>query len=285
MADGIGKSIGSGAATGAKIGSAGLNPAALGATGGLSALAVPLGAIAGGIAGGIKGKKNQRKDPNQNLPSIEDPTQTSRMLEVDRIARNIRAGSDPATQTALAQNAQTTGATQSRLSRITGGNTGATVDALLKAQRAGQSAGNQAIAQGQSRLPFFQNLAQQLSSRASQRQLELELLDRAQKSAERAQSQKEQNVNRNAAIASGMPGLQDSMSRIQAMINANRAQSGEVDPQMFNPNQNLDQTIISPENANPSLGLESMVGSQGTEVAGLGGAGMNDISSLSSLSF
>jgi hypothetical protein len=53
--------IARGAAQGAEMGAIGLNPALLTATGGLSALAVPAGAIIGGSIGGVTGKKKGEK--------------------------------------------------------------------------------------------------------------------------------------------------------------------------------------------------------------------------------
>lgn len=151
----------------------------------------------------------------------------ARRAEIDRMAKNVAAGTDSATQMALDKGQQTTAATQSRLSRITGGNVGATTDALLKAQRAGGDAANQAIAQGQSRLPFFMNLGQQLSNRIEQRKLDLDLLARDQTSAETAQKQKEANVNANAVNASGMlgdlAGKGGAVDRIKSLINSNQA--------------------------------------------------------------
>jgi hypothetical protein len=55
---GVGTGALSGASTGATIG---LNPAALAATGGLSALAVPFGALIGGAAGGVSGNKKDKE--------------------------------------------------------------------------------------------------------------------------------------------------------------------------------------------------------------------------------
>lgn len=56
---GAAKGYMSGAATGASIG---LNPALLAATGGLSALAIPIGATIGGVTGGIKGNKADKAE-------------------------------------------------------------------------------------------------------------------------------------------------------------------------------------------------------------------------------
>jgi len=218
MADGVGKGAAlggfKGASLGAKLGSVLPGPGTL--------IGAGAGALIGGIAGGAGAKKTaDEREKGLQLPGLEDPTQTSRRLEVERIAKNIQAGTDSATQTALNEGKGTTAAAQSRISRVTGGNSGATVDALLKSQRAGQSAANQSIAQGQTRLPFFMNLGQQIANRQEQRKLELDLLGRAQTSAETAQEGKERNVNFNAALASGQLGKNFSGQgeRIRSLLN------------------------------------------------------------------
>jgi len=253
-----------------------------------TAIGAGVGAVVGGAAGGIKAKKDQdRREAGLGLPALEDPTQTARMLEVDRIAKNIQAGTDPATERALASGADTTAATQNRLARLTGGASGATVDAMLKSQRAGQTAANQAVAQGQSRLPFFMNLGQQIANRAEQRKLELELLDRAQTSAETAQEDKERNVNFDAGLASGVLGsnlgdISSAPGRIKSllgnMFGGDGADAG-TGADFVNPNANLDQINISPENANPSVDLGSP--NFGTEVPLNGGANMGTFGALS----
>lgn len=190
-----------------------------------TAIGAGVGALGGAIFGGVKANKEQKeREKGLQVPGYEDPNQTARMLEVDRIAKNIQAGTDPATERALASGAETTAATQNRLARLTGGATGATVDALTKAQRAGQAAANQTVTQAQSRLPFFMNLGQQIANRAEQRKLELQLLERAQTSAETAQENKERNVNFNAGLASGVLGsnlgdISDAPSRIKSLLN------------------------------------------------------------------
>jgi len=252
-----------------------------GATGGLS---IAIGAAGGAIIGGAKAKKNAKeREAGLQLPSGEDPAQTARLLSIDRIAKNVQAGTDPATERALSSGAETTAATQNRLARVTGGASGATVDALLKSQRAGQSAANQSIAQGQQKLPFFMNLGQQIANRAEQRKLELDLLQRAQTSAETAQEAKERNVNANAAIASGVLGsnLSGSTDRIKSLIGNFQANRSQEDGGGFvNPNANLNQTILLPQNANPSVDLGGGV-EGGTEVLGTGGANLGTFGSFS----
>lgn len=154
-----------------------------------------------GLAGFFD-KKNEKNAPNI---SKEDPRQIERLLNLDRIAKNIQAGTDSATQTALQENQQNVAQTQSRLSQAVGGG-GSLTNALLKAQASGQQQGNQAIAQGQGRLPFFMNLGQQLQNRVSQRALELDLLNRAQFMAEKAQADKTANINRQGAFGNAVAG-------------------------------------------------------------------------------
>ena len=208
MADNVLGNAGSGAMKGATLGAQlGTNPLLMAATGGLSAAIAPLaGAAIGGIGGGVKANQNKKKKEEALgfTPGYQDPTQVQRLAEIDQIAKNIQAGTDAATQTAIGQAEQTTGATQNRLARVTGGNTGATVDALIKAQRAGGDASNTAIAQAQTRLPFFKDLGQQLANRVEQRKFDLGMLNRGQNLAEWAQADKEGNINRNSIIASGI---------------------------------------------------------------------------------
>lgn len=201
------------------------------------------GAIAGGIAGGANANKAKKKQEEAQayIPSYADPVQAQRLAEIDRIAQNIQSGTDAATQTAINQGAETTAATQNRLARVTGGNVGATVDALLKAQRAGGEAANTAIAQGQSRLPFFKDLGQQLANRIEQRALELGLLNRAQASAEGAQQSKENAINKNSFLASGvgMNELGDAGGRINELINNYKLSNQQ-------PMADANQTVLNP---------------------------------------
>lgn len=225
MADTVLGGVAGGAGKGALVGTKiGMNPALLAATGGLSApIGAAAGALVGGTDGGMKSKKAQdERDKAQGfMPAYQDPTQVQRLAEIDQIAKNIQAGTDSATQTGLGQIQNQTAQTQSRLVRITGGNIGATVDALLKAQRAGGESANQAIGQAQQRLPFFKGLGQDLANRIEQRNLDLKLLNRDQYMAEAAQAQKENVINRNAAVASGLGvnEIGDAANRIGSIMN------------------------------------------------------------------
>lgn len=203
------------------------------------------GALVGAIAGGAKSKKAQNaiEDAEAYMPAYADPMQAQRLAQIDRIAKNIQAGTDVATKTAVDQANQTIANTQSRLARVTGGNIGATTDALIKAQRAGGEAKNTAIAQGQTRLPYFMGLGQQMADRTEQRKLELQLLNRAQGMAEGAQAQKENVINRNATIASGLGvnELGEAGSRVKSIVDQimlnRQAEAGTA---------NAGQSVINP---------------------------------------
>ena len=202
MADSVLGGIGGGAAKGASLGAT-LGSIVPGVGNVVGAVG---GAVIGGVAGGMKSKKAKDtvEGAKAGTPGFQDPTQVQRLAEIDQIAKNIQAGTDSATQTGLGQIQGQTAQTQNRLARVTGGNIGATVDALLKAQRAGVDASNQAIAQGQQRLPFFKGLGQDLANSIEKRAFDLGMLNRGQSLAEGAQAQKENVINRNAAVASGL---------------------------------------------------------------------------------
>lgn len=203
MADSVLGGAGGGAMKGASLG-AQLGTAVMPGLG--TAIGAVGGAVVGGVAGGVKSNKAKKQQETAQgfVPAYEDPTQIQRLAEIDQISKNIAAGTDPAALTASNQIANQTAQTQSKLARVTGGNAGATVDALIKSQRAGADATNTAISAGQSRLPFFKGLGQDLANRVEQRNIELKLLNRAQNSAEAAQAQKENVINRNATVASGI---------------------------------------------------------------------------------
>jgi len=270
MADSILGGAGGGAAKGASLGAqAGtmIMPGigtAIGAVG---------GAVIGGVAGGMKSKKAQdTRDKAQGfMPGTQDPTQVQRLAEIDQIAKNIQAGTDSATQTGLGQIQGQTAQTQNRLARVTGGNIGATVDALLKAQRAGGDASNQAIAQGQQRLPFFKGLGQDLANRIEQRSLDINLLNRDQYMAEAAQAQKENVINRNAAVASGL-----GVNELGAAANELLGHEGRIKSllsnlklnQSYKQNADMNGTgmAIDPQFANPLPNDMSGGGFTGMEV-------------------
>jgi hypothetical protein len=187
-----------GAATGAKIGSMIPIP------GVGTAVGAAVGAVAGGISSGIKANKAKKADERIQA---QDPRELARLAEINRIRKSIGAGTDPLTQQQINQARQTGASTQGNIARVTGGNVGATVAGLTRAQRGTQAATNQALAQSQQRLPFFENMAQQLNTRISQRALEVGLMRRDQAMAEKAADQKAASANIAGAIGAlkGIP--------------------------------------------------------------------------------
>lgn len=223
----------------------------------------------------------RNKFGKDGLPFIqrEDPRQTEALIEAERRAKNIEAGTDVSTQQAIDSARKTTGATQQRLSRLTGGNVGSAVDALVKAQRAGQESSNAAIAQGQQRLPFFLNLGQQLRNRVAQRRLELDLLDRAQTSAERAQAQKVAGINAQRAEGADIAmGGQDQMGTEDIM-----GMFGEIQGRSQGDVAKMDKTQVQKIDNAPDGGgmpaLTSLMGGGGGDAAG-GMAGGMDFSQM-----
>jgi hypothetical protein len=187
-----------GAVTGAKIGSMIPIP------GVGTAVGAVVGAVAGGISSGTKANKAKKADERIQA---QDPRELARLAEINRIRKSIGAGTDPLTQQQINQSRQTGASTQGNIARVTGGNVGATVAGLTRAQRGTQAATNQALAQSQQRLPFFENMAQQLNTRISQRALEVGLMRRDQAMAEKAADQKAASANIAGAIGAlkGIP--------------------------------------------------------------------------------
>lgn len=179
-----GKGALSGSSTGSTIGSLvpGVGPA----------IGAGVGAAVGGISSGIKA--NQASQASQGIQA-QDPQELARLAEINRIRKSIGAGTDPLTQQKLKEAQQIGASTQSNIARVTGGNVGATVAGLTRAQRGTQAASNQAIAGAQQRLPFFENLGQQLRTRISQRALEVGLQRRDQALAEKAAAGKAASAN------------------------------------------------------------------------------------------
>lgn len=149
---GVGMALGgpSGSAMGAKIGSS---------VGGL-------GTMFSGMAG--------RKKAERMRPSEVDPSQMSRLEEAKRKLRSMETGTDATTQQALSESRRMTEATKSDLSKVTGGNIAGTVDALLKAQRLGGRAGNQAFAQAGQRASGFQSLVDRMATRVEERKRQIQ---------------------------------------------------------------------------------------------------------------
>jgi hypothetical protein len=193
MADGMFGSIASGAASGAGKGAA------------IGSIIPGVGTLAGGaigaIAGGaMAGGKQKKSNDAQKIP-LADPRELARLSEITQTRKSINAGTDAMTQLGIQQQQNAGRSAQAGISRATGGDVGGTIDALLKSQRATQSGQNNVIAQAGARLPYFEQAQTGLLDRITQRKLELGLLNRSQRVAEAAQAQTDNNINKNALLA------------------------------------------------------------------------------------
>lgn len=210
-----------------------------GIIGGVAGSVIPgvgtaIGSAAGQSIGGLIGSGIDRKKAQALRPSDVDPLEAERLAEVEQRAQAIRTGSDVATQRSLDEIGNIAASTREDIGRFTGGDVGSTVEGFLQSQRvAGQQAGT-AIAQGQRNLPFFENLAQSLGSRISQRKLDLQQFERAQTQAEAAQARKDAVLTGNAILASqgSLPGeerdfLGDVVSGIGEGIGSGARRVGE----------------------------------------------------------
>lgn len=215
MADGMFGSIASGAASGAGQGSAiGSLIPGIGTVAGAG-----VGALAGGISAGLKQK---RSNESQQIPLV-DPAEVARLAQLEQSRKSINAGTDAMTQLGIQQQQNVGRATQSGISKMTGGDVGGTIDALLKSQKATQGGQNNVIAQSGARLPYFENAQNGLLNRITQRKLELGLLDRSQRVAEAAQAQTDNNINANALLATqgGTQTIPEGIGEAASMINEN----------------------------------------------------------------
>lgn len=133
----------------------------------------------------------KRRKAEQLRPQEEDPNQVQRLEDAKRKLRQLETGTDATTQANIQEAEQLTAGTQSNLAKITGGNIGGTVDAMLKAQRVGGRNINRAIGEAGQRALGFQGLVERMAQQISQRRLDLQQFRSVQKRAEAAQLRKE----------------------------------------------------------------------------------------------
>lgn len=223
MAQGAGLSGAvSGAGTGSKIG--GLIGSAIPGGGVIGSVA---GGVIGGTAGMIGGLKSQKRAEDAQDIALKDPLEQKRLAELNQISKNISSGTDALTQNKISELARLGSQTQNAVSKVSGGDVGATMQGLLQAQRNTQTGVNDALT-NRAQLPYFQGLAGQLSANLSQRALELGLLNRGQKTAEYAQGAKENNLNKMGMLATGntqkiqdLLGSQFQMDKLAGMFGGN----------------------------------------------------------------
>jgi len=180
-----------------------------GAMGGAAtgAAAGPWGALAGGVIGGVVGGvKGQKAQDAQDIAS-SNPAEVARLAELRNTSKELQSGTDPLTQLNIRENQRGVRAAQHGIARVTGGDVGGTISAMRKAQMAGQTGNNAAVAGAAKRVPYFDSAVGGLTSRIADRKLQLNLLKRGQKTAESAQYQTDANVSGNAFLGAVGGGL------------------------------------------------------------------------------
>lgn len=194
----VGSTAASGALGGAVTGgTVGLNPALMAATGGLSA---PIGAAAGGLIGGVSGfMKGKAKDDANKAPD-SDPRELLALYNARQREKAIASGTDVQTQYGVDQAKKLQASAGANILRASGGNTGGTINALLRSQKATQNNVNQTVAAGESRRQYFANLGNQLTQKVANRKLQMQLMRQSQANADQAQFVQNQNANISGAI-------------------------------------------------------------------------------------
>lgn len=169
----------------------------------LPGLGTQVGGIAGNITGSLIDSAIAGRREEASTPMLEDPAQRLLLEEVRNKRKSIEQGTDVATQTGLAEADLSGESTRNAVVRATGGNAGQTIDALLKTQRLEDRAKNSVIATSQKLTPFYQNMEEQLTDKIAQRALDLNMFNRVQAGAEKAQFGKEAISNLMAGQATG----------------------------------------------------------------------------------
>jgi len=159
-----------------------------------------VGAAGGAILGGLGAALGQnRASKSQDIPYV-DPMDVKRRAELEQVRKSLSVGTDPATQLGIQTAQSIARGAQNPIVRSTGGDVSATMQGLLGTQKNAQSGANQAIAEGQQRIPYFDNAYGTMVDAIGQRRLELALLNRAQRTAESAQARTDNNVSANALL-------------------------------------------------------------------------------------
>jgi len=189
--------IGSGIGTvaGAAIGSA-IAPGV--GTGIGAAIGGGLGKAVGGMVG------NAGKKDGGQLP-LSDPEQLALLAEIHRRRQQAASGVlEPGAQQAAQQ---LLGATQSNLAKVSGGDVGGTVSALLQAQKLGGRNINQLLGQQQNQEKFFLSAESDLQNRVAQRKLDIQYLEQLRRQAQQAENATSGNENAANLAATAGPDL------------------------------------------------------------------------------
>jgi len=167
----------------------------------------PYGALVGGAIGGIMGgvKANKANDAQQ-IPGT-DAGEIARMAELKRTVKELSEGNDPLTKLNIRENQKSGREAMNNIARVTAGDVGSTISAFQKAQGAVQTGNARAVAGAAERIPYFDNAQGGLLTRIADRKLQLQLLNRAQRTGEDAQARTDGNVSGQALMGAIGGGL------------------------------------------------------------------------------
>lgn len=197
-------------------------------------LPVIKGAIGGGGGGGGGGKAGAagaitglatgliqtvqagklKKKADAAMPDLVDPNQAAYLAELNQKRKSIETGAD---FTEAMQQADTSQAsTNDALLKSSGGNIGATIQALLQSQSVAGDVKNKALAQGQAQQFNWDTAYGSQLNKIATTKRQLQLYDSQQKRAEWAQKKQTASQNVNAGI-SGLLGVMGQKKGDQGM--------------------------------------------------------------------
>lgn len=161
-----------------------------------------------GIIQSIQAKKLKDR-ANSAFPDLVDPSQAAFLSELGQKKKSLDTGSAFATGM---QNIDATQAgTNEAITRASGGDTGATMQALLQGQRVAGDSKNAVIAQGQNQQLAYTQMYQGMLDQIAARKLQLQMQRSQQAQAEWAAKQKSASQNLMTGIAgfsgAGSPGM------------------------------------------------------------------------------
>jgi hypothetical protein len=133
----------------------------------------------------IKAKANKKR-AMEATPEGVDPQQSAFLAELQQKKNALNVGSEYSSSIDAINDKMSQ--SQDVLAGNSGGDTGSTISALLKAQQVANQGEGQVLAQGQQMEGMYTGLYGDLLNKVVQRKLELGLLDRAQNMAEWAQN-------------------------------------------------------------------------------------------------
>lgn len=166
----------------------------------------PMRATMGLATGAIQGIQAMRlkKKADAAFPELVDPNQAGYMAELNQKRKSIETGAD------FSEGMQaidtTNAATNDALTRVTGGDVGGTIQALLQSERAAGDSKNRVLAQGQAQQMNYDQAYGNILDQIAGRKLQLQMARSQQLRAEWDRKSKLASANLQAGMAGLVPG-------------------------------------------------------------------------------